>query len=127
MRSRGLRIAALTCALALAPSLGAAQGTIGDAGPLPPPKGGPRPAPTVEWVEGYALMSRAELRAYRDSLRLAATEAERDVLRLAHRRAMEARAREQGVELGPPHALELGAPMEMHERPSWYWLAPRRD
>jgi hypothetical protein len=127
MGSRGLRIAALSCALALAPSLGAAQGTTGDAGPLPPGKGGARPTPTAEWVEGYALMSKAERRAYRDSLRLAMGEAERDALRREHLRAMEARAREQGVELGPPRAIELGAPMQMHEQPGWYWLPAPRD
>jgi hypothetical protein len=50
-------------------------------------------------IFGYSLMKQDELDRYREQLRVAKTEQERETIRAAHRSAMQQRAREQGVTL----------------------------
>ncbi|MBX3686679.1 MAG: hypothetical protein KF909_11125 [Rhodocyclaceae bacterium] len=52
-----------------------------------------------EQVYGYQLMTPAERDAYRERMRAARTVEEREQLRLEHHARMQARAKEQGVDL----------------------------
>lgn len=53
-------------------------------------------------IYGYSLMTQSELDKYRERLRLAVTEQDREQIRAAHRSSMQQRAKEKGVILPVP-------------------------
>jgi hypothetical protein len=71
----------------------------------------PQPSPSTVWIHGWSIMTDEEREALRLMLLQAPTYETRMAASEEHRRRMEARAREQGKDVGPPHALELGQPM----------------